>query len=714
MGNRHYQLTPVLALALVLATALWPAGLAAAQQLEIDRDNIVVNATTQIKPGHYYIRDSDGSGVIRITTDNAVVDFRGATLAATEHYQADLDRADGTGVLIDGARNVIIRNANVHGYRYNIRAINAPGLTLENCDVSYSRAQRIARDGRPIAIWIHLRSIQAWRDYGGGIWIEQSDNSTVSKCRGCSNQNGLLLVDSAGCTVTECDFSFNSGFGIGLWGASKNVVAWNMLDFVNRPWGGGWGGDSAALVIVNGSNENYIVGNSMTHGGDGLFLTDCTNGGINGQTKTTNIQGSCDRNIIAYNDGSWSPHNAFEGTFSTGNVYYRNIANDSHYGYWLGFSDDSLLLENEIFRIGAEGIAIEHGSGTRVEGNTFGDVRGAAVALWARGDWVGKLHPSRDSDIRDNVIRDCGRSSRLDNATEVSVGGNTIENTAEPNFDFVERPSTGALVTFKKSDQYKRLQEIVATKPTDFMMLRDGPGPKGIPWIQADHFSPRDYRNQLVAWRKKDACTLEISPLATGRLGFTMPGWINVEWNREANLYVATARPTDGPGESRPYSIDITQTGSSKTQTLTGTFLTAQWDVCWYRWDQPAKLAYDDHDAWARLFKSDPIHRQTTRDASRKLWSSGFPEGVPRSHFAIVASTQIKLAGGRYRLSTLSDDGLRLFLDGKEVISRWNHHGPTPDRTEVEIAAGVHEFVIHYCQESGASALEFAWEKLDD
>ena len=79
-----------------------------------------------------------------------------------------------------------------------------------------------------------------------------------------------------------------------------------------------------------------------------------------------------------------------------------------------------------------------------------------------------------------------------------------------------------------------------------------------------------------------------------------------------------------------------------------------------------------------------------------------------------MASTKVKLDAGRYRLSTLSDDGLRVFLDGKEVISRWNHHGPTPDRTEVEIAAGVHEFVIHYCQESGASALEFNWEKLGD
>jgi hypothetical protein len=69
------------------------------------------------------------------------------------------------------------------------------------------------------------------------------------------------------------------------------------------------------------------------------------------------------------------------------------------------------------------------------------------------------------------------------------------------------------------------------------------------------------------------------------------------------------------------------------------------------------------------------------------------------------------MAGGRYNLSTISDDGHRVFLDNKEVISRWNHHGPTSDQAEVDIAEGVHEWTVHYCQEDGASALVFNWQE---
>jgi len=684
----------------------------AENDLVIDRDNIVVTRSVRIRPGDYRIKDVDEDGVLQITGDNVAVDFQGAALAAMPLIGADLSQAQGIGIALEGARNVTIRNAKVHGYFFNIRAIKAPGLTLEGCDVSYSRGQRIAVEGHPIEIWLVLRSLEAWRSYGAGIWIEESNGSVVRRCRGSGAQNGLLLVHSDGCRLTENDFSFNSGFGIGLWASSRNVVAWNRIDFVNRPWGGGWGGDSAALVIVNGSNEDYLVGNSMTHSGDGLFLTDRVNGGFDEQKQTTRFEGSCNHNVIAYSDGSWSTANAYEGTFSFGNVYYRNFANDSNFGFWLGYSSDSLILENEVLRNNYDGIAIEHGHGTRIEGNIFSDNRGAAVALWSSEGWLDKLHPSRDLDIRDNVIQRCGRAFRLDHSTQVSAGGNKIEGTPQSEFEFVERPPASTLARFRESAPFKRLQEVTGAKPRGFTMLRDEAGPKGVDWLEPDEFAPRDYRGGLVAWRHKDAATIELLALVPEKLKLTAPDWISIEPQATSNLYTVSAKPSPGLGESKPYSIEIRRASGGGTQTLTGTFLTAQWDVRWYGWDQPVRLAYEDAPAWAKLFESKPIHRETARNLSASLWTRGFPEGVPHSHFAILASTKIKLAGGRYRLSTLSDDGIRVFLDGREVISRWNHHGPTPDETEVDIPEGVHEWVVHYCQESGASALAFAWRKL--
>ncbi|HOW71469.1 MAG TPA: right-handed parallel beta-helix repeat-containing protein [Phycisphaerae bacterium] len=711
-GGAACRLTYVLLMFGVLGAGANPAR--ADEELVIDRDNLVITRSVSIKPGRYRVRDADGNGVLQVKADDVVVDFRGAILAGMDIEGADLSKAEGVGLSVSGVKNVTIRNAKVHGFAFNIRAVDSPGLKLEGCDVSYAKAQRIAAGGRPIEIWLVLRSLDAWRSYGAGLWLESCSPSNVSRCRGTGTQNGLLLVHSAECKVSECDFSYNSGFGIGLWGSCRNEVSWNLIDFVNRPWGGGWGGDSAALVVVGGSHDNYLVGNSMTHSGDGLFLTDELNGGLNEQTRTCHFKGNCNNNIIARNDGSWSTANAFEGTFSFANVYYENRANDSSFGFWLGFSNDSILLRNEIRDNRNDGIAIEHGHGTRIEANTLAGNRGAAIGLWASGpEWLRSLCPSKDIDIRDNVIDRCGRGFRLDNCDLVSVGGNTVQNTPEDNYVYAKRAAPRVLAKFESGPRFLRLKRILDACPPGFRMYREGSGPKGIEWLQPDDFAPRDSRGKLATWRPRDAATLELFPLVKEELRFQGPDWIQVTRDEKAGVYVASARSTPGPGEWKRYMLTVTSTHAGEPQKVEGAFLTAEWNTRWFGWGKPTKLAYDDAAGWARLFASPPLHEQRTRELSTRLWRQGFPPGVPHNDFAILATTQVWMPAGRYRLSTLSDDGIRVFLDGKEVISRWNHHGTMSDATEVDVAEGVHEFVVHYCQEDGASTLDFGWQKLD-
>ncbi|MBP7934381.1 MAG: hypothetical protein KA354_07000 [Phycisphaerae bacterium] len=332
-GGAACRLTGVLLMFGVPGAGANPAR--ADEELAIDRDNLVISRSVSIKPGRYRVQDADGNGVLQVKADDVVVDFRGAVLAGMGIEGTDLSKAEGIGLSVSGAKNVTIRNAKVHGFAFNIRAVDSPGLELEGCDVSYAKAQRIAAGGRPIEIWLVLRSLDAWRSYGAGLWLESCRASSVSRCRGTGTQNGLLLVDSA------------------------------------------------------------------------------------------------------------------------------------------------------------------------------------------------------------------------------------------------------------------------------------------------------------------------------------------------------------------------------------------EWNTRWFGWGKPTKLAYDDTAGWARLFASVPLHEQRTRELSTRLWREGFPPGVPHHDFAILATTQVRMPAGRYRLSTLSDDGIRVFLDGKEVISRWNHHGTTPDAAEVDVAEGVHEFIVHYCQEDGASTLDFGWQKLD-
>jgi hypothetical protein len=56
--------------------------------------------------------------------------------------------------------------------------------------------------------------------------------------------------------------------------------------------------------------------------------------------------------------------------------------------------------------------------------------------------------------------------------------------------------------------------------------------------------------------------------------------------------------------------------------------------------------------------------------------------GLPKDRFGIQASTDMLVPAGCWRLRTVSDDGIRVRIDGKTVIDRWNWHPPTADTYE--------------------------------
>src|SRR4029434_6308553 len=113
-------------------------------EIAIDRDNIRITTSVRIKPGLYVVADTDGNGVLQIAADNVTVDFRGAILASRKNVQdGEKDKYDGIGVAVTGKQNVVLKNAKVHGYLFNVQAEGCRELRIEGCDLSHSRAQRI-------------------------------------------------------------------------------------------------------------------------------------------------------------------------------------------------------------------------------------------------------------------------------------------------------------------------------------------------------------------------------------------------------------------------------------------------------------------------------------------------------------------------------------------------------------------------------------------
>ena len=86
----------------------------------------------------------------------------------------------------------------------------------------------------------------------------------------------------------------------------------NRIDWCVRGYSHGFynrGQDSAGLLIYEQSSRNIVAFNSVTHGGDGLFLWA-------GQSTMDTGQGGVNDNLFYDNDFSHAPTNGIEATFS--------------------------------------------------------------------------------------------------------------------------------------------------------------------------------------------------------------------------------------------------------------------------------------------------------------------------------------------------------------------------------------------------------------
>jgi hypothetical protein len=62
---------------------------------------------------------------------------------------------------------------------------------------------------------------------------------------------------------------------------------------------------------------------------------------------------------------------------------------------------------------------------------------------------------------------------------------------------------------------------------------------------------------------------------------------------------------------------------------------------------------------------------------------------------------------GEYNLELTTDDGARVWLDGKPIIEdAWKYQGPTPYSRKVTITPGPHTIRIEHFQIDGYAALK--------
>lgn len=88
------------------------------------------------------------------------------------------------------------------------------------------------------------------------------------------------------------------------------------------------------------------------------------------------------------------------------------------------------------------------------------------------------------------------------------------------------------------------------------------------------------------------------------------------------------------------------------------------------------------------------------------------PSGITADNFSTRWTGYVRVTqSGSYRFQTVSDDGVRLYVNGNLVIDRWNDHSATTDTTvDIPLVAGnAYTIVLEYYENAGDAVMRLHW-----
>lgn len=105
-----------------------------------------------------------------------------------------------------------------------------------------------------------------------------------------------------------------------------------------------------------------------------------------------------------------------------------------------------------------------------------------------------------------------------------------------------------------------------------------------------------------------------------------------------------------------------------------------------------------------------PLFERIDRQIYFSDLDSPFPSDLPQQGFSVRWTGQLEAPRpGLFVLATKSDDGLRMWLDGKLVIDDWTEHAEKSNRASLELSGGWHDFRIEYYQKAGTASVKLFW-----
>lgn len=338
-------------------------------------------------------------------------------------YGAMLDEGlgyHGIGIYMEHVHDVKIEHLQVRGFVQGLYMKDCNSCVITENDFSYN----------------YHNPDWGWEEHidAGGIVLYNSHHNKLFQNKAVQVWSALVLRNADHNEIKRNDFSHTSNVGLRCWMASYNLFedndfSWGIRKEANEVHAR----DSSCVLIESASNYNIFRRNDMRYGGDGLFIR-----------SLNNLMSMY--NLFEENDASFANNNAIEA-WDAHNTYLRNKANYSSYGFWLGCSDHTKLIENEVIgngvvfqnapeSFGNAGIAVVNGSGNDfyLKSNLIKNNHGPGIAIRYT-----KQTPSRNWILEKNTIVDNQNDERgflgygiyMKNAMNIHLIDNIIQNEAE-------------------------------------------------------------------------------------------------------------------------------------------------------------------------------------------------------------------------------------------------------------------------------------------
>ena len=98
-------------------------------------------------------------------------------------------------------------------------------------------------------------------------------------------------------------------------------------------------------------------------------------------------------------------------------------------------------------------------------------------------------------------------------------------------------------------------------------------------------------------------------------------------------------------------------------------------------------------------------------------WGTKAPiAGIKTDNYSVRWTGYVKTSqAGSYIFSTKSDDGIRVWVDGKQIIDNWTIHGPTVNTSTVSgfAANTLHQVKVEYYEHTGGAVAILSWTRPD-